>query len=372
MKKLNLTALTLLVAAGLVISPLASSYKGSVKEDNNSGIALAADNNSISKDKMQNLVVNDNGEVNWKQYNVKQFAFNDTELARISEELKGSNSITDIKHGEEYYTCDYSDGSYFAYNVKNGGYNVSYNTKQAIARQYTFFLENKYGNAYLDSSEISNMFPNDAIEGISKEKAIEAARHMSEIVGIKLCEQPYMSVAMDMENANRLIEEKPERGMDKHDNLSYWSKEDEVYYLVFNQEIDGIPVKVTNSVNYGHNIPSSSVIFAVGKNGIVKMSTFYMADAVSSDDVEVIDSEAAINVLATDETYMSMDNIEFKTLSLEYILYRKGIEDTAVIKPVWVYTYEVKGSYEKEGVTYESVRELTGFIDAVTGDIIRS
>ena len=67
-----------------------------------------------------------------------------------------------------------------------------------------------------------------------------------------------------------------------------------------------------------------------------------------------------------------MDNIDFKTLSLEYIIYRKGVEDTAVIKPVWIYTYEVTGSYEKEGVTYDFVRELTGYIDAVTGQIIRS
>ena len=372
MKKLNLIAVTMLVAAGLVVSPLVSANKGYANEDGNSGIALAADNDSASKDKMQNLVVNNNSGVNWRQYNVKQFAFSDEQLARISEELKAGNSITGIRHGESYYNCNYSDGSYFAYNVQSGGYNVSYNTKQAIARQYTFFLENKSGNAYLDDEEISKMFPNEAIEGVSKEKAIEAAKTMAEIVGIKLSGQPYMCVAMDMDNANRLIEEKPERGMDKYGNLSTWSKSDEVYYLVFNQEIDGIPVSVTNSVNHDNGLRSASVVFAVGKNGVVQMSTSYMADAISSEDVNVIDSDAAINVLASDETYKAMDNIDFKTLSLEYIIYRKGVEDTAVIKPVWIYTYEVTGSYEKEGVTYDFVRALTGYIDAVTGQIIRS
>ena len=372
MKKLNLIAVTMLVAAGLVVSPLVSANKGYANEDGHSGIALAADNDSASKDKMQNLVVNNNSGVNWRQYNVKQFAFSDEQLARISEELKAGNSITGIRHGESYYNCNYSDDSYFVYNVQNGGYNVSYNTKQAIARQYTFFLENKSGNAYLDDEEISKMFTNETIDGISKEKAIEAAKTMAEIVGIKLSGQPYMCVAMDMDNANRLIEEKPERGMDKYGNLSTWSKSDEVYYLVFNQEIDGIPVSVTNSVNYDNGLRSASVVFAVGKNGVVQMSTSYMADAISSEDVNVIDSDAAINVLASDETYKAMDNIDFKTLSLEYIIYRKGVEDTAVIKPVWIYTYEVTGSYEKEGVTYDFVRELTGYIDAVTGQIIRS
>lgn len=49
------------------------------------------------------------------------------------------------------------------------------------------------------------MFTNEAIEGVSKEKAIEAAKTMAEIVGIKLSGQPYMCVAMDMDNANRYI-----------------------------------------------------------------------------------------------------------------------------------------------------------------------
>ena len=88
MKKLNLIAVTMLVAAGLVVSPLVSANKGYANEDGNSGIALAADNDSASKDKMQNLVVNNNSGVNWRQYNVKQFAFSDEQLARISEELK--------------------------------------------------------------------------------------------------------------------------------------------------------------------------------------------------------------------------------------------------------------------------------------------
>lgn len=372
MKRTKIITASLLIMISLTgcsLFPTGENYSWGDKE-----AEVTVDDNNNASGKLNesiaiNAEINEPDNVVWKEYSISQVEFSEKELDEIAGKLKFNSSIKKKNKGDGYYSIDYSDGSSFSHNTQGGAFTISYSTQQSTRRQYEHFLQDNSGNI-LGNEDINEMFPADEITGLSQDKAISQAKDICSKMNIDIYDTPYMCVAMDMEHANKLIEDNPTKGTDKNGNISYWEKNDEAYYMIFQQSVDNVPLTVSKKEYNFYAVQPSTVNVLVGKNGVIRVENHYLYDVNSSKDVTVINSAKVLNILATDSMYAAIGNMELTSLSLEYAVYKDLKNNTTVIKPVWTYTLERTYTTEKNGETYTRVNRQVNFIDAVTGKVL--
>ena len=368
---LLVAAFVLIISAvGCSLFPTGENYSWGEKE---AEVTIAEDsatgklNDSINID--AKIIQPDN--IQWKEYDASQRTMTEEEFNSIAEKLRSNNNnISEIKKHEGYFSCKYSDGTSFIFNSQEQGeFSIIYNTQKNINVQYASIIEDKNG-AVLKESEIKDMLPNDEIDGLTKEDAVKKAKDICDKMNINVHDVPYLCVAMDYENVNKIIENEPRKGTNKYGEVSYWNKSDEAYYIVFQQEVDGVPITISNKTANFYMIPLTSVTVIVGRNGVLKVENhgLYSADSVS--DCTIIDSKKAIDILATDSMYAAIGNMTLTDMSLEYTVYYDLKSNKVTIKPMWVYTLERTTTMDKDGQTYTSISRQTNFIDAVTGKVL--
>lgn len=371
MKRMGLIATSLILLIGITgcaLFPTGESYSWGEKE---AEVTVSDDSatGKLSESIVINATINEDKNTKWKNYNISRATYTTTELDSIANKLKQGNSVKKKVSGNEYYDCEYSDGSSFAYNIQDGGYAMGYSTKQSLRVQYSAMIENN-NSVLLPESDIKEIFHDDTITGLSKETAISQAKELCSRMGIELSDSPYMCIAMDYENANKEIEVNPYKGMNKTGETYAWTRNDDAYYMIFQQSVDGIPLTIERKSANFYEIPNASIVVIVGRTGVVYALTEYMYKVDSSEDVTVIDSQKAINILATDSMYAAIDGMVLTKLSLEYVVYSDLKTNEEHIKPMWVYTFEREYTSTKDGETYTRKSTQTNFIDAVTGKVL--
>lgn len=371
MKRMGLIAASLILLIGVTgcsLFPTGESYSWGEKE---AEVTIAADGatGKLSDSLVVNATINEPKNVEWKKYNVEQAVYTNKELEDMADRLKGNNRITKKNVGDEYYNCEYSDGSSFGYNIQDGIFGMSYDTKQAIRVQYEAMISNNNA-ALLAESQIKEIFPNDTIEGLSKETAMTQGKETCSRMGINIDDSPYICVAMDYENANKELEINPNKAKDKNGNAYKWTKSDDAYYMIFKRSIDGIPISIESKNANFYAIPKASVVVIVGRQGVVEVNIRYAYKEKLSENVTVIDSQKALNILATDTMYAAIGDMVLTNLSLEYVVYKDLKTKEDYIKPMWVYTFERTTTTEKNGETYTRTSKQTNFIDVVTGQVL--
>lgn len=364
------TFMLIISAAGCSLFPTGESYSWGDKE---AEVTVGEDgatgklNDSIAID----AKIEEPDNIQWKEYNVSLLKYTSEEVKTIADRLCQNKKIIDVNsYKEGYFNYEYSDGSSMTFNSQDTGeFTFIYNTKQNINKEYGTLVQNKNGQV-MSQAELDELFPNDVVDGLAKDEAISQAKDMCNKMNISINDTPVLCVAMDLEHVDKLIEDSPYKGKDKYGNDIQWDKKDEVYYMAFSQNIDGIMINGSEKTANFYEICSPTVTVIVGKNGVLNVENHGLYNINSSTDVSVIDSEKAINILATDSVYAAIGNMTLTDMSLKYTVYHDLKTNEISIKPMWVYTLERRTTMEKDGQTYTSINRQTNFIDAVTGKVL--
>ena len=372
MKRMGLIAASFILLIGVTgcsLFPTGENYSWGEKE---AEVTVAEDGatGKLNEKLVVNATIEEPKNITWKQYNVAQVDYTDEQLETIADSLKQKKSIKNKTKMEDYFDCEYSDGSDFTYNTQYGGFGISYTTKQSDKIEYSYMIEEKSGGKLLSEDDIKEMFPKDKLDGLSLDTAISNVKDICKKMNINIGDTPYMCIVMDYENANKVIEKDSTKGADKNGNVSKWTKSDDVYYMIFQQSVDDIAISIDSKSANFYTIPQTAVTAIVGRQGIVSVKTHYLSDKKSSENVTVIDSQKALNILATDTMYAAIGDMVLTNLSLEYVVYKDLKTKEDYIKPMWVYTFERTTTTEKNGETYTRTSKQTNFIDAVTGQVL--
>ncbi|MEW9095590.1 MAG: hypothetical protein AB2417_10965 [Clostridiaceae bacterium] len=157
--------------------------------------------------------------------------------------------------------------------------------------------------------------------------------------------------------------------------LKNWSKEDEVYYMIFKSNIDGVPITsesyTLQSVDW--HMEGSSIKIIVSKNGIEDFSIesyMYEKMSVKDEDPSLISIDEALDKLKSKyDNVISNDDFKVTDIKLQYVpTIIKNKRTEFELYPTWCFKVEQSGIDEK--INEEFTHTFTVLINGVTGEEI--
>lgn len=253
----------------------------------------------------------------------------------------------------------------------NGGGDIYFNR----------YDEHLYGSlrSYFDCYNVAEEIFNDkTLNGFTPEDAVSRATTLLEQLGITNLGTPEVW-AVKADKANELLGKET---WENKDGTPYdwkrWTEDDEVYYLTFPVEFNGIPVAFTGSVSgnctqYGFDseywTDGTSIQVTVTKDSIVEIQGWPLpsADAETIGTVNInVSAQQAFDLLNESLSAEAFPYaINLNECSLVYVItdrdYQKG---ECVLRPMW--RFEMSFDDGRGYSDYGSVR-MTGYVDAETG-----
>jgi hypothetical protein len=347
---------------------VAEESPGHIQGELNGSVAIDAD-----------IIIPENAE--WKQYEATERTFTKEEFQKAEKLFAFDSNIKaeyDYTDKSGVYRCEYDDDSSFTMNV--GG--IHYYTQDAEKRNYNMYIS---GTKTMSKESV---FPVDELEDFSKEEAVNTVRMLCKELGVDLSEDEPEVYTMDAEHMTEI--------MMMSDNLHYyrtkdqwvngeqgeeisWTKEDEVYYMIFSINLDGNKLTdrdITTDSYYG---AGSTINAVIGKNGLKLMSvgSGYLFDIVEASELDgnICSYEEALDVLASAYQYLDgYTEITLEKMELVYVPVGKGennVDRKYTVRPYWQCTMKMKGSSTKNGETTEYTDEVVSLIDAVSKTIYK-
>lgn len=251
----------------------------------------------------------------------------------------------------------------------NGGGDIYFNR----------YDDHLYGTlrSYFDVYDVAGeTFTDKTLNGFTPEDAISRATALLEQLGITNLGTPEVW-AVKADKANEVL------GRTKWENKDgtpqewkQWTEDDEVYYLTFPVEFNGIPVAFTGSMSGGgthygldseYYTAGTSIQVTVTKDSIVQVQGYPLpsADAETVGTVDInVSAQQALDILIENHSAEDFPSaLNLNECSFVYVMTNRDFEKGEfILRPMW--RFEM--SYEHEYSTDGSVR-MTEYVDAETG-----
>lgn len=283
----------------------------------------------------------------------------------ILEERRVDENFPDKE--EPIYICPEDQLLVMGYNG-NGGGDLYFNHHD----DYMYGTLRSYFDCYNVAEEIFN---DKTLNGFTPEDAVSRATTLLEQLGITNLGTPEVW-AVKAEKANEELNKTEWENKDGTPaEWKQWTEDDEVYYLTFPVEFNGIPVAFTGSMSGSctqHGFDSeyftdgTYIEVTVTKDSILDVRTRNLpsADAETVGTVNInVSAQQALDILT--ECHSAVDfpfAINVNECSLVYVITERNLDTSEyILRPMWKFEM----SYENEYSDY-SVR-MTEYVDAETG-----
>lgn len=258
-------------------------------------------------------------------------------------------------------------------------YGILFYNKNQFRKDYGYILEDKLMiHNYAEQFEFGSLIEQESQMDQEYEEAIKYTKKIASALNIDISDSPYVSYYLSKEDlsdytsqylkineVNNMVQ-LPEKFRFK----DTWTESDEIIYMIWNMEIDGIPII---SDNYSNNVSGdsmqeagSSVIASYSKTGLLGMNVgrIYKINKAINSITQLIGPEDAIKKLEYHyRNYLLNEDLIFSKISLVYAPYLIDYEKEIYhMIPTWVLWGTQKVANKMRGYLIK--------VNAVTGEIM--
>lgn len=323
------------------------------------------------------MVIPENG--TWKQYIATDREYTKERTDKDAELFLHGESIVEIEQQPDQNRYVYSDNSVFI----DGRYRIGYYTKRNEEIGYNRYIS---GNKYGLWTDKESAFPLEELEDFSVSEAVEQVKDLCAGLGVELSDEAPEVYVMDAENMTNIMLKSDtlhyyrlnRRYGTKEENMREitWTKDDEVYYVVFEMNMEGSPL-TDKGVDTGSKFAvGSTVTAAVGKNGIQYFQAEGLYDIKESSQLEgsICSSSDAMKAMKSKCLYN--DGFAASTISEMKLVYVPvGTNNVPlhnyVVRPYWKCTVSYIKTKQVDGQTLEYTIEDVVLVDAVTKKVYK-
>ena len=344
-----------------------------VNEDNN----IKHINTTISSKVSVDADIPDYSGISLKEFKAQYKDWTEQQMTAVSDIFCNNREVKD-------YNDNNSERRLYTYNDDSkliiGTGLISFYTGKVGERNYNIYI----GNVTKQENDAKEAFPQEELENLPKEKVIDEVRKVCDNLEIKLSEDEPVCYAFDSESATKVM-------MNCEDKLRYnktkdgqiineitWNYEDEVYYMEFDVELEGIPL---SRYSFNDNSKASfdtKLTVVYGRNGIEKFEVYSLYDIVETDDnIKLADIDDIVKQLSAYLMYNNqLDEQVINDIKLVYLPTKltgssnKGKPLT--ISPFWVCTVTKSLYAEKDGISSTDHEQNMIFINAQNKDTYKS
>lgn len=344
-----------------------------VNEDNN----IKHINTTISSRVSVDADIPDYSGISLKEFKAQYKDWTEQQMTAVSDIFCNNREVKD-------YNDNNSERRLYTYNDDSkliiGTGLISFYTGKVGERNYNIYI----GNVTKQENDAKEAFPQEELENLPKEKVIDEVRKVCDNLEIKLSEDEPVCYAFDSESATKVM-------MNYEDKLRYsktkdgqiineitWNYEDEVYYMEFDVELEGIPL---SRYSFNDNSKASfdtKLTVVYGRNGIEKFEVYSLYDIVETDDdIKLADIDDIVKQLSAYLMYNNqLDEQVINDIKLVYLPTKlsgssnKGKPLT--ISPFWVCTVTKSLYAEKDGISSTDHEQNMIFINAQNKDTYKS
>ncbi|MCM1165394.1 MAG: hypothetical protein NC299_03335 [Lachnospiraceae bacterium] len=260
---------------------------------------------------------------------------------------------------------------------------MGYNGNQGGDFYFNLPDGHKYGTlrSTFDCYNMESVFDDKELDGFSPEEAVSRANEMLDKLGITHYGTPEVW-AIKADKANAYLE--TQEYHDKQDNVQEWTRwteDDEVYYLTYPVEFNGIPVALRGSYSgnmthydFDESVEGAYIEVTVTRDGIDEINTYPIpaADAETIGTVDInVSAQQALELLT--QAYSEADfpyamnvtgcRLEYAMTSTEMDI--ESCEHTLI--PAWSFEMYYMDDWSTKGQEYGVY--ATAFVDASTGRV---
>lgn len=344
-----------------------------VNEDNN----IKHINTTISSKVSVDADIPDYSGISLKEFKAQYKDWTEQQMTAVSDIFCNNREVKD-------YNDNNSERRLYTYNDDSkliiGTGLISFYTGKVGERNYNIYI----GNVTKQENDAKEAFPQEELENLPKEKVIDEVRKVCDNLEIKLSEDEPVCYAFDSESATKVM-------MNYEDKLRYnktkdgqiineitWNYEDEVYYMEFDVELEGIPL---SRYSFNDNSKASfdtKLTVVYGRNGFEKFEVYSLYDIVETDDnIKLADIDDIVKQLSAYLMYNNqLDEQVINDIKLVYLPTKlsgssnKG--KTLTISPFWVCTVTKSLYAEKDGISSTDHEQNMIFINAQNKDTYKS
>ena len=344
-----------------------------VNEDNN----IKHINTTISSKVSVDADIPDYSGISLKEFKAQYKDWTEQQMTAVSDIFSNNREVKD-------YNDNNSERRLYTYNDDSkliiGTGLISFYTGKVGERNYNIYI----GNVTKQENDAKEAFPQEELENLPKEKVIDEVRKVCDNLEIKLSEDEPVCYAFDSESATKVM-------MNYEDKLRYsktkdgqiineitWNYEDEVYYMEFDVELEGIPL---SRYSFNDNSKASfdtKLTVVYGRNGFEKFEVYSLYDIVETDDnIKLADIDDIVKQLSAYLMYNNqLDEQVINDIKLVYLPTKlsgssnKGKPLT--ISPFWVCTVTKSLYAEKDGISSTDHEQNMIFINAQNKDTYKS
>lgn len=271
-----------------------------------------------------------------------------------------------LEHNE--YPCDFfSNENYHVYKEED-----KYWLVYEPGRLDSEYRKSVYGygtmQAAMESYRFEDLFTEDSINSLEKDKAVNECIELLNKVGITNYSEPRI-YAITADKANEYW-----KWMD-YDEYEEWTVDNEIYFVWFPIEYNGIPVTDYYSRNIaiggqGGYFVGSHISFVVTKEKVFSMmsSNIFSPEYELGENVKIkCSADNALKFAAEyyDGIVLGDQDIKINDCELVYVPYEQHDEKNFTLVPMW----KINISVYSDSSVLMGVRDVL-FIDAQTGNII--
>ncbi|HLU21047.1 MAG TPA: hypothetical protein VKZ77_01025 [Bacillaceae bacterium] len=242
-----------------------------------------------------------------------------------------------------------------------------------------FYKEREYenvisGSTFFIRSDLKEVYKQESLDEINKDDAIELVRSTIQDLGIRDLGNPKI-IALDLET----LKSEWEDYEGKHgEHPRKWEKADEAYVITFPVLSDKLNITSKGYFSATNNIPviGSRVMGVVTKDGLIYLTAngIYDIGEKVKNDITPISLETALESVKNKyKDVIVTDPIVISNIALEYM---PIVSNVGGIKyeliPAWVFTATQEQTFNDIKGKFTSSTEFTIFINAETGQEIRS
>ena len=344
-----------------------------VNEDNN----IKHINTTISSKVSVDADIPDYSGISLKEFKAQYKDWTEQQMTAVSDIFCNNREVKD-------YNDNNSERRLYTYNDDSkliiGTGLISFYTGKVGERNYNIYI----GNVTKQENDAKEAFPQEELENLPKEKVIDEVRKVCDNLEIKLSEDEPVCYAFDSESATKVM-------MNYEDKLRYnktkdgqiineitWNYEDEVYYMEFDVELEGIPL---SRYSFNDNSKASfdtKLTVVYGRNGIEKFEVYSLYDIVETDDdIKLADIDDIVKQLSAYLMYNNqLDEQVINDIKLVYLptklLGSSNKGKPLTISPFWVCTVTKSLYAEKDGISSTDHEQNMIFINAQNKDTYKS
>lgn len=291
-----------------------------------------------------------------------------------------------LVEGKDYYKYDHPDKDHHVYcDTASDLLLMGYSDGDISSYNRTGNYHYTSIRSAFDVYKMTNYFSDTALEGFTAEDAISRGNELLAKLGITNAGAPKVwAVTADKANEYNKAQnwEKKDGTPDEGDK---WTADDEVYFLTYPIEFNGIPVTTTCTNRYFRDktdgfeyINGAYIEMIVRKDSIADVRSYQLmsedAEVIGTADIAVTPQQALDTLIQhynTSELLTDDAPVTVTGCSLVYVDTRDMDTNEYTLRPVWQFDLEWEFGWEgrsEASKKYENMGIESDYVDAVTGE----